>query len=195
MKITVLRCPNCDGPIENDKQIIFCSFCGAELSIDDDTKDVNITYKKDINISRKYINEAKIMELQIKKEEGEAEKKSEKKVLIGCAVIVLVFFSFVGLMAFIESGGLPGTVLTPSSSRSFHGSNFEQVVRELESAGFTNIELVRQEDLTLGILARDGSVSRITINGVANFSRNARFRYDAHVIITYRTFPRNEESP
>ncbi len=63
MKLTTLKCPNCSGNIQLDhaSDTCFCPYCGAQISIDDETIRVEITYK----------DEAKIRELEYE----EAERK------------------------------------------------------------------------------------------------------------------------
>ena len=60
----------------------------------------------------------------------------------------------------------------PFSSSEAKGRNYSEVVKQLEDAGFTNVETVPIRDLVTGILTHDGSVEKITINGDAEFTKN-----------------------
>lgn len=56
-----------------------------------------------------------------------------------------------------------------------------------ESAGFTNIELVELDDVIFGIIAHDGEVESVTINGDDDFYQSSWFPSDALIKITYHS--------
>jgi hypothetical protein len=79
----------------------------------------------------------------------------------------------------------------PSSSRNFEGKNFQDVIRDLERAGFTNIKTEIIYDLITGWLISDGSVNNVSINGNTSFSSDSWFPKNAKIIVTYHTFAKN----
>ena len=60
MKIISLKCPNCQAniSIEKGRDNIFCSYCGTQIFIDDET----------IKIKKHIIDEAKIKDVEANKE-------------------------------------------------------------------------------------------------------------------------------
>lgn len=83
-----------------------------------------------------------------------------------------------------------GTPKTTSSADGYIGTDYEEVVAQLEEAGFTNIELQEVQDLTSESDMDDGEVGAISIDGVTDFEKGAKFEADASVIITYHTIPK-----
>ena len=73
------------------------------------------------------------------------------------------------------------------SSKKIIGRNYEEVVVELQDAGFTEI-VIDEQKVKKGIFAKEKSISKITIAGVNQFERGTWFKADAIVRITYNTF-------
>ena len=81
---------------------------------------------------------------------------------------------------------------TPRSSKDMKGANYTDIVAELESAGFADIQLVVKYDIITGWLTNDGEVESVTINGGKRFTEEDSFRPDAEIIITYHTLKKNK---
>lgn len=64
----------------------------------------------------------------------------------------------------------------------------EDLVSELEEAGFVNISTVVIKDLIIGVLVQKGAVEEISINGDTEFSEDASYRPDAEIVITYHDY-------
>ncbi|MFP3713265.1 DUF4839 domain-containing protein [Puerhibacterium sp. TATVAM-FAB25] len=78
---------------------------------------------------------------------------------------------------------------SPLAASAAEGQDYEDVVKQLEAAGFTNVETKVLDDLVTGWLTSDGEVEQVSINGVADFDGNDWFPTDASVVVTYHTFP------
>ena len=59
MQLRKLKCPNCGGTLDinlDDKEYIFCPYCGEKCFVEDGKKEYtinqNINIKKDININK-----------------------------------------------------------------------------------------------------------------------------------------------
>ena len=76
----------------------------------------------------------------------------------------------------------------PMSSNDYEEDNYKQVVKQLESAGFQNIETFEIADLVTGWITKDGDVDRVSINGDYDFDEGDIFPKDATVVVTYHTF-------
>lgn len=72
--------------------------------------------------------------------------------------------------------------------------NYQTVISEFETIGFTAIKTAILDDLVTGWLTKDGSVEKVEINGKTEFSANTSFPKDAQIVITYHTFPEKEKS-
>ena len=65
---------------------------------------------------------------------------------------------------------------------------YTDVVKRLESQGFTNIRLQRANDIGwFPIHSKEGTIQRITINGNSDFTETDIFGYDAEIIIVVHT--------
>ena len=82
----------------------------------------------------------------------------------------------------------------PVSSSSLEGENYENVVKRLKNAGFTNVKTKALEDLIMGWLTKDGEIAEVSVNGETSFSAGAKFDKDADIVVTYHTFYQSRES-
>ena len=190
MKIVKLICPACGANIDSDGKMMFCSYCGAKLFVDDEAINININYTKH--------DEARIRDserkekVRLKELEYEARKnRHDDKVALFCVgllfsiAIVCVIISIIFTQ--IEKPS-QNEVAIPMSSNEYEGDNYSQVLSELENAGFMNVQLVEKADLVTGWITKEGDVERVSINGDYDFDAGDVFPKDAKVIITYHTF-------
>lgn len=105
-------------------------------------------------------------------EDGEKFNKSDK---------VIITYHTVKLPAENEA-------IIKSSAKNFRYKDFNQVVTELQSMGFTNIQTVALEDLITGWLSTENSVAEISINGNSDFEDGDIFPKDALIVIKYHSF-------
>ena len=103
--------------------------------------------------------------------------------------IVMIF-----TIAGCSSEGHEGEAKTPSGSSIQKGKDYQKVVDEFESSGFTNIKLEKLDDLVTGWLTKDGEVESVSVDGDTGYSADAWYPADVEVIITYHTFPEKETS-
>lgn len=73
----------------------------------------------------------------------------------------------------------------PISASDAKGMKYYDVVSQLESAGFFNIEVEPVDDLVFGI--REDSVKEISIDGLTKFDKDNEFSADSSIIIKYHT--------
>lgn len=71
MKLINLKCTNCgaDLQVDPERKQVFCSYCGTKLLIDDET----------INITNRFIDEARLKEAEIRLKELEYEHEREMR--------------------------------------------------------------------------------------------------------------------
>lgn len=70
---------------------------------------------------------------------------------------------------------------------------YQNVVTQLQKAGFTNIKTETLDDLVTGWLKKDGEVEGVKVDDKTNFGSDTKFSKEAEIIITYHTFPKYEK--
>lgn len=68
------------------------------------------------------------------------------------------------------------------------GKKYDDVVKIFEDKGFLNITLVQEDDLVLGLVKKNGEISKITIGGDENFKAHETVGIDEEICIYYHTF-------
>lgn len=76
------------------------------------------------------------------------------------------------------------TVKAPGDQYDFMLSNYKDVQKDFETAGFKNIKTTPVYDIFWGI-TEEGSIDTVTIDGKHSFNEGDTFKKDAEVIITY----------
>lgn len=84
---------------------------------------------------------------------------------------------------------ITGDVRTPLKAKDCEDKDYEDVKRQFEEAGFTNITLEKDEDLKIAVLHDDGDVESVTVDGDKKFDKGDKYSPDAEVVITYHTYP------
>lgn len=196
MKIIMLKCPNCGATLEYDKKTMYCAYCGEKMLLDDEAKNINFTYSK-FDEARIKENETK-ERVRLKELENQEKEKVRKHITKVGAMIAEAVFTLILVGMFLFDFGIEkpdvDIIKIPSSSKEYKGDNYEQVLRELKDIGFTDIEVIMQEDLVLGLFTKDGSIERISIGGDHDFRAGDIFLKDEHVIITYHTLKKEDEN-
>ena len=193
MKLRILHCPSCHASLKLDSKkqdFLYCPYCGAQISLESDNDEytVNYNYTKNINHTERIVNEAEIIRA---KNEG-------KKIHInfgegsGALAMLLVFcLVLFGMAAFLESGEEKKAQIAVSEGKISAGyyndyieKNYVSVQKQLEAAGFTNVEVVDLNDAGLFKNKKD-TVENVSVNGDSSFSSSDYFDKDATVVITY----------
>ncbi|TYC85625.1 hypothetical protein FXB42_07005 [Acetobacterium wieringae] len=123
--------------------------------------------------------------------------KRRKIIILGISLFVIIIILTVGVITEriadknAENNGL---ISIPFSSLDLEKENYAKIVKQLEDAGFVNVVTLKIEDLSLGIITKDGEVESLTIDGEDNFSNGDRFDKNAKITVSYHTFPEKNES-
>ncbi|WP_028236462.1 hypothetical protein [Pseudobutyrivibrio sp. MD2005] len=80
------------------------------------------------------------------------------------------------------------TIKIENSASDIEGSQYADTVSSLKAQGFTNIKLLRANNLLNGWITEEGSIKSIRINGNEDFDAKDVFRYDAEIVIVVNTF-------
>jgi len=86
-----------------------------------------------------------------------------------------------------------GKINLPISSNDLKDANYQDVVAKFENAGFTNVKTEVIDDLVFGWLTKDGEVEDVSVDGYTSFSTDSRYPADIEIIISYHTFPADED--
>lgn len=78
-------------------------------------------------------------------------------------------------------------LFTPDSAVNLKGQNYLDVVRIMQDAGFSGIEIDKLHDIKIGVLTKEGEVESVSVNGDTGFSQGAAYPRNAKVVITYHT--------
>lgn len=113
-----------------------------------------------------------------------------KKLLALCLSLTMVF-----TITGCSSNNHEGEAKTPSGSSVQKGRDYESVVEAFEENGFTNIQLVELDDLVTGWLTKEGEVESVSVDGDTGYSADTWYPNNVEVIISYHTFPDEDQIP
>ena len=182
MRMVQMCCPNCDAVLDIKDDMTtqcFCNYCGTRILLDDQQESV---IKAKVRLQELEHEKYKIdKEYEDKDKDRKEKAASEKGFLIFACIFFIGFFIFgiTGMIA--ESNKIP----VPYSSINFHKMNYEDAVRVLEEAGYTNITVQRTDSTGLFKERKIGLVKSISIDGDQLFRSGKEFRPKANVIIIY----------
>ena len=197
MKLKNLRCPSCGGTLDinlDDKEYIFCPYCGEKFFVEDGKKEYtinqNINIKKDINITkqtshtRHNIDEAEV----IRAKTEDREKKNTWKYLVGFLAVFILFECFCFYMAGSEDRDAQKAIdsgkISAGSYEDYKGEPYEAVVEQLEALGFENISCVDLNDS--GVLFwQSEKVESVSIGGDTTFGKSDYFLPTESIIVKY----------
>jgi hypothetical protein len=88
-----------------------------------------------------------------------------------------------------EGNESDGKISMPSSASVLEGQNYEEVIADLEKAGFRNVEAKPLGNLITGWLNDEGEVEEVAVDGSTSFSGDDRYAKDVEIIVSYHSFP------
>ena len=210
INLTPAICTQCGATIEVDprQEAAVCKFCGTPFIVEKAIIDYNIQ-----NMSVKHVDSINVVKTnpldsilkfadkQISRRADEKRKIEEearlqrertnaflKKYWWAIAALFIASFIFLSLGAANESKNSAGKIVIGYSSSDLVGENYEEVVSNLENAGFINVETKAIGDLITGLLTKDGEVEKIEIEGIKSFSSDSKFLPSDKVVVHYHTF-------
>lgn len=194
MKMTALKCPNCQANLKLDtknQDSVFCPYCGSQIQIDNEKQEFTYTYNKNINIVNRTINDAEIIRAN-----NEKIKLYNKRLkifeplseYIPMIVILIIIFIFLSIMGIFESAekkqALSAGKISAGNCSDYEERNYIVVQQQLESAGFTDIKLIDLDDSGIFKNKKD-TVESVSINGNSTFHYDDYFDKDDTVVISY----------
>lgn len=93
------------------------------------------------------------------------------------------------------SGGSNATdaIRMSESSKRLEGRQYQDVVGALQKAGFTNVKANPLGDLITGWLSGEGEVKAVEVDGDSSFSTDDSFPSAAPIVVSYHSFPANND--
>lgn len=116
----------------------------------------------------------------------EENKEMKRKFLLIVAVLMV-------LLAGCSSED-DGKIHMPFGANDYDDINYQEIVSQLEEAGFTNVREEPLGDLVTGWLNDEGEVDEVSVDGDTVFSTDSRYLPDVEIVVSYHTFPGEEES-
>lgn len=86
-----------------------------------------------------------------------------------------------------------GKIHMPFGANDYDGVNYQEIVSQLEEAGFTNVREEPLGDLVTGWLNDEGEVDEVSVDGDTVFSTDSKYLPDVEIVVSYHTFPGEEE--
>ena len=188
MRLEQLNCPSCGASIQldlNGKKMFFCPYCGNQFAVDNGDR----TYTPNINIHKRYTNDADVEKWIVEDRENERKHKIEKGIWIGVAIFFVFYFILTGVLILKEAGDEKksidaGKIQVGQSSDDLEGKKYQAVEAILDSAGFKNITTIDLEDAGW-FKNKEDTVESVSIGGDSSFSSSDYFDPDEKVIISY----------
>lgn len=188
-KMMPVNCTQCGGPVEVDAQKVnhICQYCGSQIIVEREKISPVESVLGFVKDQQKRIDDIKKEKLENERKKREDADKFLKKYWWVYALVMLISFGYIGVMAYQEEKS--NDISITNSSSELMGRDYKDVVLKLQENGFTNIKTEAVDDLIIGLLNTDGEVEQVEINGSIDFSSGKKFPKDAEIIVTYHTFP------
>lgn len=196
-------CPECGEKfnINAAHKTCFCPSCGIKIDVDENRAEEEIidagaseveivTPEKQNNTKENKTSD--IFYRAISKIEGKVTDTGGRKKLSEAIALMLLVVIMIAVLIVIGTSrpadDHTDEVKAPVSATSFEGRNYEDVVMQLQSSGFTNIKVSPDEDLITGWLTKENTVSSVSINGDDEFQKGAWYSPDATIVVRYHSF-------
>lgn len=106
-------------------------------------------------------------------------KKHRKGIVVFVCIILLSILAAIGYYQYSK------LIPTKYSDEELLGLNYTAVKQKLENAGFSNVSVVKTEDLTLEQIEQDNKVFEIKISDDTDFEKDDKYAYDTKIVIQY----------
>lgn len=182
MKATMMKCPSCGGDLivdTKDRTFFFCNYCGKKIHLDNEG--MFLTINNNINIDKnenKHVtDEAAILRAKVK----DRVDRRECIMMIICFVLLLLPFAISMINSNVARN--QGKIHV-GYYKDYIDQKYEVVVKQMEAAGFTNIEIIDLDEP--GLLGRKKEkVQSISIAGDSTFDSDDWFYPSDIVIISH----------
>ena len=193
-------CPHCDTPFLVSKGINQYNVEHANIK----ANTVQVHKKGTVEATLSYIEKRREEKREAERKEAErlaklaAEKREKRRSWLkrnGLKTVLISLLSIIVLTVTITvslSTSRKGKIGVGISSTELLKNNYSFAEQVLRQAGFSDITLLPDPDLVLGLFNSDGQVKSVSIASKTSFSSMSYFKPDDPIIITYHTYPSKE---
>lgn len=182
LKAVAMKCPSCGGDLTVDasgRDYIFCNYCGKQIYLDNDKRTINLNHNIRIEkrVHNRITNDAEIIKAKMKDRE-------DRRPWIMMVICLLI--PFIILMTMQINGGISRSQgkIQAGFYRDYLNQKYEVVEKQMEAAGFTNIEIIDLNEPGLFGSKKD-KVHSISIAGNSSFDSSNWFFPNDKVIISH----------
>lgn len=217
VKFTSVKCPECGAnlPIEEGREKMFCSYCGTQIIMTNENEHT-YRHVDAAEVKRAETEQlVYLKELELEEKENEHSRKGRRtafSIAGGLAIIgvlseliiptnlfglfaigVAMWIALFALIAKDDKKKRVRHAISPSEAKitenlcSYQGKNFNAVVAQFRSAGFSDVHAVPLCDLNIFTAKKNGQVENVSINGDDDFDEGDIFQKKDSVIITYHS--------
>ncbi len=208
-----VKCPECgaDLSVEDGREQIFCSYCGAKVMITNDNEHIYRTIDEAGIKQAETERMIRLRELELEEREISRDRRSMliaygialAFVLIGALICIaeplggmwgIIIGAYIALFTYVKNDKKKKKRFVSSteacvtdSMLDYEDKNYNSMVMLFKGAGFTNVTPVPLNDHNMFNARKNGRVEMITINGDDDFEDGDVYPRNAHVVITYHS--------
>lgn len=217
IKFTSVKCPECGAnlPIEEGREKMFCSYCGTQIIMTNENEHT-YRHVDAADVKRAETEQlVYLKELELEEKENERSRKGRRTAFAiagGVAIVgvlseliipenlfglfaigVAMWIALFAVISKDDKKKITRRVVSPSEVQitenmcSCEGKNYNGVVAQYRSAGFSNIQAIPLCDLNIFTAKKNGQVESVSINGNDDFDTGDIFQKKDSVIITYHS--------
>lgn len=193
MKLITLKCDSCNAQLKLDLDNMqsYCPYCGSYLLLDpEDTGQTMSTIITERGKTKRTALRTGAFGdyLKYKEKKREDQQKYALKaagILFALAILLIILLIVVLKQEEREHENM---IQIKVSARSLKGESYESVVNQFEDMGFDDVKAISEGDLVTGLLSKEGTVSKVTIDGKSNFKADEWVDQDATIRVYYHSF-------
>lgn len=210
-----VKCPACGAAlsVDSERELSFCSYCGSKIMMNNDNeyiyRNIDEARIKEAETERMI----RLRELELEEKDNSRGRKGIYAAYgialvfvifgaIGClfdviaGLIGIMIGAYIAAFAFIKSDEKKkkkhtyvrtNEVQISDSMSEYENMNFQSVRLLFQGAGFTNVQAVPLNDLTIFNQKKNGQVESVTINGTDEFEEGDVYPQNSNVLITYHS--------
>ena len=194
MNFIKLTCSNCNAQldVDMDNMQLYCPYCGQKLLFNLRQMDKVLSEKEKTKREQEKTKRVQ-MEYEYKENKEKRDNALFGKVMLGLVIFLILDFAFLFFEGerTLQEHKVNNEIKVSVSSEDLDGIDYKDAERVLRASGFSDIELIKKNDLIFGLLSKDGEVASVSINGITNFTKGEWFPADASVKVTYHAYKKD----
>ena len=182
MKAITLKCPSCGSDLMVDtsgREYVFCNYCGKQVLLDNGKRTISINHNIRIEnrIHKRITDDAEV--IKAKNEGRQSKLFFIVIVLLLIAAAMMIYYPQLNKSNAIKQGKIQAGFY-----RDYINENYEVMKKQLEAAGFKNIEIIDLNEPGL-LGGKKDKIKNISIGGDGSFDSGDWFDPNDKVIISH----------